>query len=146
MAPQQKVTISGTVTIKNPLLWGPPPLQKSNRYVAVTKLYLKDQQIDEYHTHFGIRSLKFDSEKGLLINNKPIKILGVNQHHDLGALGAAFNGRAAERQLQMLMEVGCNAIRLAHNPPAPELLDSMDSMVFLVIDDIFDNWERKKIR
>ncbi len=68
----------------------------------------------------------------------------MNQHHDLGALGAAFNVRAAERQLEILRELGCNAIRMAHNPPAPELLDLTDRMGFMVIDEIFDSWERKK--
>ena len=68
----------------------------------------------------------------------------MNQHHDLGALGAAFNTRAAERQLQILAEMGCNAVRFAHNPPAPELLDLTDRMGFLVIDEIFDCWERGK--
>ena len=73
-----------------------------------------------------------------------VRMQGVNQHHDLGALGAAFNTRAAERQLEILREMGCNAIRMAHNPPAPELLDLTDRMGFLVIDEIFDCWERKK--
>ena len=80
----------------------------------------------------------------LLVNGKAIRVQGVNQHHDLGALGAAFNTRAAERQLEILREMGCNAIRMAHNPPAPELLDLTDRMGFLVIDEIFDSWERKK--
>lgn len=133
-----------SITIKNPLLWGPAPLQKQNLYVAVTKLYAKGQQIDEYKTQFGIRSLVFDPIKGLMVNGKPVHIQGVNQHHDLGALGAAFNTRAAERQLEILREMGCNAIRLAHNPPAPELLDLTDRMGFLVIDEIFDCWKKGK--
>ncbi len=95
---------------------------------------------------FGIRSLQFDAEKGLHVNGKPVRIQGVNQHHDLGALGAAFNTRAAERQLEVLRELGCNAIRLSHNPPAPELLELTDKLGFLVIDEIFDSWERKKHR
>ncbi|OQP58321.1 beta-galactosidase [Niastella vici] len=142
--PGIKQPITSSVTIKNPLLWGPPPAQKPYMYVAVTRLYIKGQLIDEYETRFGIRSLQFDAEKGLQVNGKPIRIQGVNQHHDLGALGAAFNTRAAERQLEMLRELGCNAIRLSHNPPAPELLALTDSMGFLVIDEIFDSWERKK--
>lgn len=139
-----KQSIINSVTIKDPLLWGPPPAQKPNMYVAITRLYVKGKPIDEYETRFGIRSLQFDAEKGLLVNGKPIRIQGVNQHHDLGALGAAFNTRAAERQLEVLRELGCNAIRLSHNPPAPELLALTDSMGFLVIDEIFDSWERKK--
>jgi beta-galactosidase len=136
--------VDKTIDIKNPLLWGPPPAQKPNLYVAVTRLYTNGKLIDEYQTEFGIRSLTFDAVKGLLVNGKPVRMQGVNQHHDLGALGAAFNTRAAERQLELLKELGCNAIRLAHNPPAPELLELTDRMGFLVIDEIFDSWERKK--
>jgi len=133
-----------TVTIKNPLLWGPPPLQKPQLYRAVTKLYAGDKLADVYETRFGIRSLQFDPVKGVLVNGRPVRIQGVNQHHDLGALGAAFNIRAAERQLEILHQMGCNAIRLSHNPPAPELLDLTDRMGFLVIDETFDCWERGK--
>jgi beta-galactosidase len=140
----EKIKVENSVTIKNPLLWGPLPSQKPNQYVAVTYLYSNGKPIDEYETRFGIRSLKFDPEKGLLVNGKPVRMQGVNQHHDLGALGAAFNTRAAERQLEILREMGCNAIRLAHNPPAPGLLDLTDRMGFLVIDEIFDCWERGK--
>lgn len=96
-------------------------------------------------TTFGIRELQFNPEQGVLVNGvEVIKLRGVNQHHDLGALGAAFNRRAAERQLELLQEMGCNAIRMAHNPPAPELLELSDRMGFLVVNEIFDSWERKK--
>ena len=136
--------IRQSINVQNPLLWGPPPSQKPNLYAAITRLYSNGKSIDEYETYFGIRSLQFDPLKGLLVNGEPVRFQGVNQHHDLGALGAAFNTRAAERQLEILREMGCNAIRLAHNPPAPELLDLTDRMGFLVIDEIFDNWERRK--
>ncbi|RXK62563.1 DUF4982 domain-containing protein [Lacibacter luteus] len=136
--------IGKSIILKNPLLWGPLPAQKPNLYIAVTHLLANGKVVDEYQTPFGIRSLTFDAEKGLFVNGKPVRFQGVNQHHDLGALGAAFNVRAAERQLEMLHEMGCNAIRLAHNPPAPELLELTDRMGFLVIDEIFDSWERKK--
>lgn len=139
-----KQSFNYSATIKTPLLWGPPPTQKPNRYIAITRLYSKGRLIDEYQTPFGIRALQFDANKGLLVNGRPIRIQGVNQHHDLGALGAAFNYRAAERQLEVLRELGCNAIRLSHNPPAPELLELTDKMGFLVINEIFDSWERKK--
>jgi beta-galactosidase len=142
--PGKKIKLENSVSIKNPLLWGPSPLQKPNLYLAVTKLFANGKQIDEYETQFGIRSLQFDPLKGLLVNNKPVRFQGVNQHHDLGALGVAFNTRAAERQLEILAELGCNAIRMSHNPPAPELLDLTDRMGFLVMDEIFDSWERKK--
>ncbi len=139
-----KSKIMGSVTIENPLLWGPPPTQKPNLYVAVTILKEEDKIIDTYKTKFGIRSLEFDPDNGVIVNGELIKIKGVNQHHDLGALGAAFNTRAAERQLEILAEMGCNAIRMSHNPPAPELLDLCDQMGFLVVDEIFDVWEQRK--
>jgi beta-galactosidase len=136
--------VENAVTLQSPLLWGPPPAQKPHLYIAVTSVRVNGKTVDQYETQFGIRSLEFDAIKGLLVNDVPVRMQGVNQHHDLGALGAAFNVRAAERQLEILRELGCNAIRLAHNPPAPELLDLTDHMGFLVIDEIFDNWERKK--
>ncbi|MCB9220120.1 MAG: glycoside hydrolase family 2 protein [Ignavibacteriales bacterium] len=139
-----KLKINQSTIIVNPKLWGPVPEQVPNRYVAVTEIYQDDNLIDEYETKFGIRSLRFDSKSGIYVNDQLIKIKGVNQHHDLGALGAAFNTRAAERQLEILQEMGCNAIRMAHNPPAPELLDLTDKMGFLVMDEVFDVWERKK--
>lgn len=136
--------VEGSVIIKNPKLWGPPPSQQPNLYVAITTISQNGQCIDEYETRFGIRSLEFNPDKGIYVNGEHIFLKGVNQHHDLGALGAAFNTRAAERQLDILREMGCNAIRMSHNPPAPELLELTDRMGFLVIDEIFDSWERKK--
>lgn len=136
--------VRGSVKLAPPRLWGPPPTQRPNLYLAVTTLWQGDKPIDRYETRFGIRSLHFDPNSGVYVNGELIKLKGVNQHHDLGALGAAFNTRAAERQLEMLREMGCNAIRMAHNPPAPELLALTDRMGFLVVDEIFDVWERKK--
>lgn len=132
------------IKLSNPKLWGAYPSQKQNLYVARTLIIQNGKEIDAYDTPFGIRKIEFHPTQGLLVNGTKIKIQGVNQHHDLGALGAAFNIRAAQRQLEMLRELGCNAIRLSHNPPAPELLDLTDKMGFLVIDEIFDSWERKK--
>jgi beta-galactosidase len=73
-----------------------------------------------------------------------MKILGVCMHHDQGALGCGINNRAIERQLEILKDMGCNAIRTSHNPPAPELLDLCDKMGFLVMDEAFDMWKKKK--
>lgn len=140
----EKNKVAGAVVLKNPKLWGPPPTQLPNRYVAVTTLWQHKKAIDQYETRFGIRVFHFDPERGIFVNDEHIQIKGVNLHHDLGALGAAFNSRAAERQLEILREMGCNAIRTAHNPPAPELLELTDRMGFLVVDEIFDVWEQKK--
>lgn len=150
--PQAREDIAGhgiqilnqTVKVKNPLLWGPWSSQKPNLYVAVTTLSTQGRTIDTYKTTFGIRTLTYSGSKGLLVNGEHIRIQGVNQHHDLGALGAAFNLRAAERQLEILKSMGTNAIRMSHNPPAPELLDLTDSMGFLVLDEIFDVWNNNK--
>lgn len=144
IAPGRSPTISTEVKLNKPRLWGPPPHQQPNLYVIVSQVRVDGKPVDEYHTRFGIRNLDFDAEKGLLVNGERIRIQGVNQHHDLGALGAAFNTRAAERQLEILRELGCNAIRMSHNPPASELLALCDRMGFLVINEIFDSWERKK--
>jgi beta-galactosidase len=144
IAAGESAKVESSATLENPRLWGPPPTQSPNRYVAVTTLRENDKPLDRYETRFGIRSLRFDADKGIYVNGEHIKIKGVNQHHDLGALGAAFNTRAAERQLEILKEMGCNAIRTAHNPPAPDLLELTDRMGFLVMDEAFDVWERKK--
>ena len=134
----------GSATIINPKLWGPPPTQKPNRYIAVTTVLQSGKVVDVYETPFGIRTLKFDPDQGVFVNGERIELKGVCDHHDLGALGAAFNTRAAQRQLEMLQEMGCNALRTSHNPPAPELLELADQMGFLVMDESFDVWVRQK--
>lgn len=140
----QTQAISGSVTIRNPRLWGTIPAQQPNLYVAVTQLLAEGKVIDTYETTFGVRSLAWDPDAGLLVNGELIKLQGVNMHHDLGSLGAAFNVRAAERRLELLQDLGCNAIRMSHNPPAVELLELTDQMGILVLDEIFDTWEYNK--
>ncbi len=137
-------TVNAAVRIAHPRLWGPLPQQRPHRYLAVTSVASGGQVVDRYETPFGIRSLHFDPDQGLFVNGEKIMINGVNNHHDLGALGAAFNVRAAERQLELLQEMGANAVRMSHYPPAPELLELTDRMGILVMDEIFDSWERKK--
>jgi beta-galactosidase len=144
VAPKGSAVVNGTVTVKNPRLWGPPPTQKPHLYVAVTTVQQGNRLVDRYETRFGIRDLRFDPNRGVIVNGELVYFRGVNQHHDLGALGAAFNLRAAERQLELLREVGANSIRMAHNPPAPELLELTDRTGFLVINELFDVWERRK--
>ena len=142
--PGKKTTAQTSGTVKHPKLWGTGLYHKPNRYAAVTEVEQDGKVVDTYETIFGIRTLEFDGNSGFILNGKHVTINGVNNHHDLGALGAAFNCRAAERQLQMLQEMGCNAIRTSHNPPAPELLDLADKMGFLIMDESFDAWERQK--
>lgn len=137
-------TVAGSVVMQKPRLWGPPPTQRPHRYVAVTTIAAQGQTLDTYETPFGIREVRFEPDRGLVVNGEHIELKGADQHHDLGALGAAFNERAAERQLQKLRDMGCNAIRMSHNPPAPELLELTDRLGFLVIDEVFDCWQLKK--
>ncbi len=129
------------ISINNPVLWS---IEKPYLYKAVITIYQNNILIDNYTTTFGIRYFNFDVDKGFSLNGIPTKIKGVCMHHDLGALGAAFNRSAAERQLRILKEMGCNAIRTSHNPPASEFLDLCDSMGFLVMDEAFDMWKKKK--
>jgi beta-galactosidase len=133
--------ITQDFTIQNPILWN---TDQPYLYKALTQISVNNKITDELETPFGIRHFEFDSAKGFSFNGKYMKILGVCNHHDLGALGAAVNKRAMERQLQILKEMGCNAIRTAHNPPAPELLNLCDSMGFLVQVEAFDMWKKKK--
>lgn len=134
-------TITQTLIVDNPCLWG---ISNPCMYTAVTDLYEDDKKVDSYETPFGIRFFNFDVEKGFSLNGEPLKIHGVNLHHDAGALGAVVNRRAIERQLEILRGMGVNAIRSSHNPPAPELLELTDSMGFLVMDEAFDMWRKRK--
>lgn len=130
-----------TLTVKNPMLWS---IENPYLYKAVTIIERGGTAIDNYETAFGIRTFLFDADKGFLLNGKSVKIKGVCDHHDLGCLGAAVNTRAIERQLEILKDMGCNGIRTSHNPPAPELLDVCDKMGFIVMDEAFDMWKKKK--
>lgn len=144
VSPHDQMQVDGELILENPKLWGPPPTQTPNRYTAVTTVRSGQRIVDQVEAPFGIRNIKFDPNVGVLVNGEHIPLNGLNNHHDLGALGAAWNTRAAERQLQMLQEMGANALRMSHNPPAPEMLDLADRMGFLVIDEIFDSWYAKK--
>ncbi len=144
LPPRASLPLAQSLVLDQPRLWGPVPTQTPHRYVAVTTVEQGGSVVDAYETIFGIRHLRFDPQQGLFVNGERIYLQGANQHHDLGALGAAFNVRAAERQLELLQAMGCNAIRMAHNPPAPELLDLTDRMGLLVINESFDVWARKK--
>ena len=144
LAAKTNASAEGTGTVANPKLWGPPPQQKPNRYIAVTTVSQDGKVVDSYETPFGIRTIKFDPDEGFFINGDHVLLNGACDHHDLGALGSAFNYRAAQRQLEILQEMGCNALRTSHNPPAPELLELADKMGFLVMDEMFDCWQRSK--
>lgn len=144
VGPGATAVTNTSARIDSPALWGPPPSQRPHRYLAITTIRSGEETVDRYETPFGVREIEFDADNGLRVNGERIRIQGVNNHHDLGALGAAFNERAAERQLEILQEMGANALRTAHNPPAPELLDLADRMGVLVLDEVFDSWYARK--
>ena len=115
-------------------------------YKVVTTIEQNGKVVDTYETPTGFRTFKFDAEKGFSLNGKSMKINGVCQHHDLGCLGAAVNEDALYRQLRILKEMGTNAVRCSHNPPAPELLAMCDTMGLIVMDESFDMWQRRKTK
>ena len=138
---EKSVKIAQKLQVTSPQLWD---VEHPYLYSLVTEVMEGGQCVDRYITPVGIRTFSFDATKGFVLNGKPTKINGVCMHHDLGCLGAAVNVRAMERQLQMLKEMGCNGIRCSHNPPAPEWLDLCDRMGFIVMDEAFDMWRKKK--
>ncbi len=127
--------------VMNPKRWD---LLTPNRYVAQTVIRVNGKVVDTYNTPFGIRTTEFTARNGFLLNGKRVPIQGTCNHHDLGALGAAINTSALQRQLRILKEMGCNSLRTSHNPPAPELLELADKMGFLVWDEAFDCWKTGK--
>lgn len=137
----QDTTVINKIKIDNPILWS---VDNPHLYKLITTIKQNGKLIDNDETTFGIRYFSFDSAKGFFLNGENMKIKGVCLHHDLGALGAAVNVRAMERQLEILKEMGCNGIRTSHNPAAPEFLDLCDKMGFIVMEDIFDMWRKKK--
>jgi beta-galactosidase len=127
--------------IPHPKLWS---LEKTNLYVAVTSVLQNNRVVDRCQTPFGIRTIKFDKDHGFFLNGQHVKLNGVCDHSDLGALGTVVNVRGLQRQIEILKEMGCNAIRTSHNPPAPELLDLCDRMGMLVMDEFADCWHIAK--
>jgi beta-galactosidase len=134
---QGKQEITQNIIVKNPKLWSP---DEPNLYKLKTIVNHKKTTVDEVNTDIGIRNFSFSANTGFTLNGESMKFRGVNNHSDLGALGAALNDRVLERRLEILKEMGCNAIRTAHNPPSEELLDMCDRMGFMVMDEAFDEW------
>jgi beta-galactosidase len=140
-AANEQSVISQDILIRNPRLWstGQPLL-----YTAVQEIRDGDRVLDRTETRFGIRSIDYHADRGFLLNGEPVKMKGVNLHHDGGCVGAAVPERVWERRLEILKTMGCNAIRTSHNPPAPEFLDLCDRMGFVVMDEAFDEWRTGK--
>ncbi|WP_375353367.1 glycoside hydrolase family 2 TIM barrel-domain containing protein [Paenibacillus enshidis] len=138
LAGQETLKVVQEAEVHNPELWSP---KSPAMYEARTMIYCEGVEVDRYTTPFGIREIKFDAQEGFFLNGINLKLKGVCIHHDLGCLGAAYHDTAMRRRLETLKEMGCNAIRFAHNPMAPELLDLCDRMGFLVVDEAFDKWK-----
>lgn len=135
------VKVTANLKIDKPNLWS---VNHPYLYKVVLQIMANGKVIDTYANQTGIRYFNFNEHKGFSLNGQSMKIRGVCMHHDLGALGSAVNTRAIERQLQLLKNMGCNAIRTSHNPPAPEFLDLCDKMGFIIMDEAFDMWVKKK--
>lgn len=141
IAAGKSATVNQTARVADPQLWS---LDNPALYSVVTDVAVGGKTVDTYQTTTGIRTIEFTADKGFFLNGEQVKINGVCMHHDLGALGAAVNTRAIRRQLEILQEMGVNAYRASHNPPAPEVLALCDSMGILVMDEAFDMWRKRK--
>ena len=130
-----------SLKVTHPHLWN---IGDGYLYTVKSELLVGGKVMDTETTKTGFRDIKFDAQKGFFLNGKNMKINGVCEHHDFGCLGAVVNEDAMHRKLTILRDMGVNAIRSSHNPPAPELLNMCDSMGLLVMDESFDMWRRKK--
>ncbi len=140
LAPGTESVVEQELRLADPRLWS---CETPNLYKLETKVLMDGKEIDSHETSFGVRDIAWKKD-GFYLNGKKVRIKGVCEHHDLGALGSAFHTRAYERKIEKLKEMGCNSIRMTHNPPAPEVLDLCDKHGILVIDELFDIWKRQK--
>ena len=148
MSSQESATPFGNefdqnIKVENPKLWSP---EIPYLYTAKSQLYVDNQLKDEISTRFGIRSIKYEANKGFSLNGQVTKFKGVCLHHDLGPLGAAVNKAALKRQLTILKDMGCNAIRSSHNMPSFEQLELCDEMGFMFLAESFDEWAKPKVK
>ena len=141
VATQTSSSNEQTLQVKNPKLWD---VISPYIYKVKSELLVKGKVVDTEVTTTGFRDVKFDAQKGFFLNGKNMKLNGVCEHHDFGCLGAVVNEDALHRKLVILRDMGVNAVRCSHNPPARELLNMCDTMGLLVMDESFDMWRRKK--
>jgi beta-galactosidase len=141
LSPSGKTDIEQTIIVASPELWS---IETPSLYTLQSYVLDGTKPIDNFISTFGIRKIEYDTDKGFFLNGQHVKMNGVCLHHDAGCLGAAVPEQAWARRLQLLKDMGCNAIRTSHNPPASEFLDLCDKMGFLVMDEIFDEWVEQK--
>ncbi len=137
----ERITVEQTGKIDNPDLWSP---DSPNLYTLKTEVLVGDTVVDTCETEFGFRWTNFNSTNGFELNGEPTKLKGVCMHHDQGSLGSEAWYRAIERQVEILKEMGCNAIRVTHNPAAPELIEIANEKGIMLIDEAFDTWVMPK--
>jgi len=135
-------TIGQEFTIERPELWSP---EHPALYTSVTRVYEGDTLKDEYTTTFGVRSIEIVPDEGFYLNGEKIRFRGVCNHHDLGPLGGIANEAGIRRQVRILKDMGCNAIRTSHNMPAPELVRACDEMGMMLMAESFDEWKAAKV-
>ncbi len=135
------VPSSVSLKINNPTLWS---LSNPYLYEIVTEVLVDDKVIDEYVTEYGFRTFEFKTDTGFYLNGEAVKLKGVSMHSDQGSLGAAAHYRAMERQVEILLDMGVNAIRVTHNPAADELIEIANRKGMLIIDEAFDTWVASK--
>ncbi len=140
LAAKSSQTVTQQLILPQPRLWD---MATPHLYELATTVTQDGKQIDHKETTFGVRTVEWKKD-GFYLNGRHVRLHGVCEHHDLGALGAAFYADGMERKIEILKEMGCNSIRTAHNPPAPELLDLCDKHGILVIDELFDIWKNQK--
>lgn len=143
VATKASASLTQKLHVKSPQLWS---IESPKVYSVKTEIVVDGKVVDTEITTTGFRSFRFDAKTGFWLNGKNFKLNGVCEHHDLGCLGAAFNEDAMRRKLIKLKEMGVNALRCSHNPPAPELLNLCDTMGLVVMDESFDMWRRKKTK
>ncbi|HCE17102.1 MAG TPA: beta-galactosidase [Anaerolinea thermolimosa] len=137
----QTVKVDQSLLVRQVTLWS---LEQPALYTLVSEVLADGQVLDVERTPFGIRSIAVDAEQGFRLNGVPLKLKGGCVHHDHGLLGAASYDRAEERKIELMKAAGFNAVRSAHNPPAPAFLDACDRLGMLVIDETFDCWRMGK--
>ncbi len=134
----REMELSQNLNVTNPQLWS---LDSPLLYKAITLIKNGDVVVDEYHSVFGMRTIEFDAERGFYLNGENLKMKGVCLHHEAGALGAVVPKEEWYRRLKKLKDIGCNAIRTAHNPASVEFLDLCDQLGLLVMNEFVDKWE-----
>ena len=133
-------TVPQSLNIQKPFRWS---TESPYLYTLVSEVKAGKKVLDRVETRFGVRDVEWKPETGMWLNGKNVKMQGVCNHQDAGALGAAVSDKILRFRIQQLKDMGCNAIRTAHNPQTPQFYDLCDEMGMLVMDELFDGWKRK---